>query len=154
MDTRIKLKKAALALGLLLIASFWLAAALAQQSPVSDSRLLAPLVEAVESIGMTVDDMDRSVEFYTKVLSFEPVSDVDAHIGFEMKCVIAIRRNLAVMVFTLCAHSKTATYCARYFLWTPRNGRRKFRKPVQIPSMVLQCTSRTPSPSSSRAYSR
>src|SRR5262249_53882255 len=31
--------------------------------------------------------------------------------------------------------------------------RRKFRSPVQIPSSVLTCTSRTPSPSSSRAYS-
>src|SRR5205823_2544917 len=45
------------------------------------------------------------------------------------------------------------TYCSKYFLLTPRNGRRKFRSPVQIPSSVLQCTSRTPSPSSSRAYS-
>ena len=31
---------------------------------------------------------------------------------------------------------------------TPRNGRRKFRTPVHSPSSVLQCTSRTPSPSS------
>src|SRR5512135_1383741 len=45
------------------------------------------------------------------------------------------------------------TYCSKYALLTPRNGRRKFRSPVQIPSMVLQCTSRTPSPSSSRANS-
>src|SRR6266852_2170583 len=30
----------------------------------------------------------------------------------------------------------------------------KFRRPVQMPSMVLQCTSRIPSPSSSRAHSR
>src|SRR3954467_14275320 len=45
------------------------------------------------------------------------------------------------------------TYCSKYTLFTPRNGRRKFRSPVQIPSSVLQCTSRTPSPSSSRANS-
>jgi hypothetical protein len=45
------------------------------------------------------------------------------------------------------------TYCSKYALLTPRNGRRKFRSPVQIPSIVLQCTSRTPSPSSSRANS-
>src|SRR5947209_5493042 len=44
-------------------------------------------------------------------------------------------------------------YCSKYTLFTPRNGRRKFRSPVQIPSSVLQCTSRTPSPSSSRANS-
>src|SRR5947209_6587736 len=46
-----------------------------------------------------------------------------------------------------------ATYWYRYFLCTPRNGRRKFRSPVHNPSIVLQCTSRTPSPSSSRAHS-
>src|SRR3954447_10984930 len=45
------------------------------------------------------------------------------------------------------------TYCSKYTLFTPRNGRRKFRSPVQIPSSVLQCTSRMPSPSSSRANS-
>src|SRR5947209_6843356 len=44
-------------------------------------------------------------------------------------------------------------YCSKYTLFTPRNGRRKFRSPVQIPSSVLQCTSRTPSPSSPRANS-
>ncbi len=34
-------------------------------------------ITAVDSIGMTVSDMDRSLEFYTKVLTFEPVSDVE-----------------------------------------------------------------------------
>ncbi len=34
-------------------------------------------VEAVESIGMTVSDMDRAVEFYSQVLSFEQISDVE-----------------------------------------------------------------------------
>src|SRR6516162_9943612 len=34
-------------------------------------------VEAVTSIGMTVRDMDRSAEFYSKVLSVEKVSDVE-----------------------------------------------------------------------------
>ncbi|CAN5581523.1 VOC family protein [soil metagenome] len=32
-------------------------------------------VRAVESIGMTVDDMDRSVDFYTRVLDFKKISD-------------------------------------------------------------------------------
>src|ERR1700733_3233071 len=40
-----------------------------------------------------------------------------------------------------------------YALFTPRNGRRKFRKPVHSPSSVLTWTSRIPSPSSSRAHS-
>jgi catechol 2,3-dioxygenase-like lactoylglutathione lyase family enzyme len=34
-------------------------------------------VTAVDSIGMTVSDMDRAVEFYTSVLSFEKMSDVE-----------------------------------------------------------------------------
>ena len=37
---------------------------------------------------------------------------------------------------------------------TPRNVLRKFRIPVHSPSSVLTWTSRTPSPSSSRAHSR
>ena len=36
-----------------------------------------PLVERVGAIGMTVSDMDKSVEFYSRVLSFEKVSDVE-----------------------------------------------------------------------------
>ena len=35
------------------------------------------LVTEVASVGITVADMDRSVEFYSKVLSFEKVSDVE-----------------------------------------------------------------------------
>jgi len=34
-------------------------------------------IEAVESVGMTVSDMDASVDFYTRVLTFEKVSDVE-----------------------------------------------------------------------------
>jgi catechol 2,3-dioxygenase-like lactoylglutathione lyase family enzyme len=36
-----------------------------------------PLVQSIDAIGMTVGDMDRSVEFFSKVLSFEKVSDVE-----------------------------------------------------------------------------
>jgi catechol 2,3-dioxygenase-like lactoylglutathione lyase family enzyme len=35
----------------------------------------APLATGVDSIGLTVSDLDRSVEFYTKVLTFERVSE-------------------------------------------------------------------------------
>jgi len=35
------------------------------------------LVQAVEAIGMTVSDMERALDFYTKVLMFEKVSDVE-----------------------------------------------------------------------------
>src|SRR5262249_21321555 len=37
----------------------------------------APVVKAVAAVGMTVADMDRSLEFYTGVLPFEKVSDVE-----------------------------------------------------------------------------
>lgn len=34
-------------------------------------------VTVVDSIGMTVEDMDRAVDFYTRALSFEKISDVE-----------------------------------------------------------------------------
>lgn len=37
----------------------------------------APLVSAVESVGITVDDMDRAVEWYSRVLTFEKVSETE-----------------------------------------------------------------------------
>jgi catechol 2,3-dioxygenase-like lactoylglutathione lyase family enzyme len=36
-----------------------------------------PLVTAVDAIGITVSDADRAVEFYSKVLTFEKVSDTE-----------------------------------------------------------------------------
>jgi catechol 2,3-dioxygenase-like lactoylglutathione lyase family enzyme len=44
---------------------------LAQTQPVQNA------VIAVESVGMTVSDMDRAIDFYTNVLSFKKVSDVE-----------------------------------------------------------------------------
>ena len=35
------------------------------------------IVKSVDAVGMTVSDMDRSVEFFSKVLSFEKVSDIE-----------------------------------------------------------------------------
>ena len=37
----------------------------------ADSSGAPPIVASIDSIGITVDDMDRAVEFYTKVLGFE-----------------------------------------------------------------------------------
>jgi catechol 2,3-dioxygenase-like lactoylglutathione lyase family enzyme len=37
----------------------------------------APLVTAVDAVGMTVSDMDRSLAFYSTVLGFEHVADVE-----------------------------------------------------------------------------
>jgi catechol 2,3-dioxygenase-like lactoylglutathione lyase family enzyme len=38
-----------------------------------------PIVTSVDSIGLTVSDLDRSVEFYSRVLSFEEVSETEVH---------------------------------------------------------------------------
>src|SRR6266850_433223 len=57
---------------LLFVFGFWSAPALAQ------------IVKSVEAVGMTVSDMDRSIEFFSKVLSFEKVSEVEvAGIEYE-----------------------------------------------------------------------
>ncbi len=54
------------AIGLIL----WFAPALLSGAPSS-----TPLIEAVERVGMTVSHMERSIEFFTNVLTFEKVSD-------------------------------------------------------------------------------
>jgi catechol 2,3-dioxygenase-like lactoylglutathione lyase family enzyme len=46
---------------------------------VAVSSACAQVVKSVEAVGMTVADMDRSVEFFSKVLSFEKISDVEVH---------------------------------------------------------------------------
>ncbi|HXE76369.1 MAG TPA: VOC family protein [Candidatus Xenobia bacterium] len=42
-----------------------------------DARAQAPLVTGVDSVSITVSDMDRSVDFFTDVLTFEKVSDIE-----------------------------------------------------------------------------
>jgi len=37
----------------------------------------SPLVDGVDAIGITVSDMDRAVDFYSRVLTFEKVSDTE-----------------------------------------------------------------------------
>jgi catechol 2,3-dioxygenase-like lactoylglutathione lyase family enzyme len=41
------------------------------------ARAQAPRVKAVDAVGLTVSDIDRSVEFFSQVLSFEKVSEVE-----------------------------------------------------------------------------
>jgi catechol 2,3-dioxygenase-like lactoylglutathione lyase family enzyme len=53
----------------LAVSQFFTQYALAHQNPA--------LVEGVEAIGITVSDMDRAVDFYSKVLAFEKVSDTE-----------------------------------------------------------------------------
>jgi catechol 2,3-dioxygenase-like lactoylglutathione lyase family enzyme len=54
------------------------AAALAlSASAAGAGTLTTPRVGGVEVVGLTVSDMDRSVDFFSKVLTFEKVSDVE-----------------------------------------------------------------------------
>jgi catechol 2,3-dioxygenase-like lactoylglutathione lyase family enzyme len=46
------------------------------------SRVWAQIVKSVDAVGMSVSDMDRSVEFFSKVLWFEKVSDIEV-VGSE-----------------------------------------------------------------------
>lgn len=53
-----------------------------QQSPslptqLAQTQTIQNAVVAVESVGMTVSEMDRAVDFYSTVLSFKKVSDVE-----------------------------------------------------------------------------
>jgi catechol 2,3-dioxygenase-like lactoylglutathione lyase family enzyme len=43
----------------------------------ADEPAQQPSVRSVDSVGITVADMDRSVEFFSKVLEFEKLSDVE-----------------------------------------------------------------------------
>lgn len=54
-------------IALLFALVFWSAPAFARE----------PIVKSVEAVGMTVSDMERSVEFFSKVLSFEKIGDVE-----------------------------------------------------------------------------
>ena len=58
-----------------------------------------PLVSAVDSIGLTVSDLDRSVEFYSKVLHFEKVSEteVDGDAYERLQGVFGLRMRIARM---------------------------------------------------------
>jgi catechol 2,3-dioxygenase-like lactoylglutathione lyase family enzyme len=60
-----------LVVALLLVLGSSIQTAQAQTSPTQ------VLVIEVAAVGMTVSDMDRAVDFYSKVLSFEKVSDVE-----------------------------------------------------------------------------
>ncbi len=62
-----KLKRTTLSLYLLLVLGFWLLAARAQESSTPDAARRTVLVTAVDAVGMTVADMDRSIEFYTQI---------------------------------------------------------------------------------------
>ena len=58
-----------------------------------------PLVKAVDSIGLTVSDLDRSVEFYSSVLQFQKVSEteVDGESYEHLEGVFGLRMRIARM---------------------------------------------------------
>ena len=66
-----QLRNGLLSLVLLVLAAPWIKSA----TPTSSSD--QPAVLALDSVGLTVRDMDRSVEFFSRILSFEKVSDVE-----------------------------------------------------------------------------
>jgi len=55
----------------------WLVAIVALVLSASAQAQTTRPIEAVARIGMTVDDMDRSIEFFTRVLNFVPRSEVE-----------------------------------------------------------------------------
>jgi catechol 2,3-dioxygenase-like lactoylglutathione lyase family enzyme len=59
--------------------SLWVLSVFSLAQPVARAQQSGPqpLVTAVDGVGMTVSDMDRAVEFYGKILSFEKVSDTE-----------------------------------------------------------------------------
>lgn len=64
------------AIGLLLALVFWQTMAMGQALAPAKASTTAAVVR-VDAVGMTVSDMDRSVDFFSRVLSFEKVSDVE-----------------------------------------------------------------------------
>ena len=78
-------------LALLLSICFWAQAA--------DTAASRSLVWAVDAVGITVSDLDRSVEFFSKVLSFEKVSEVElAGADYErLQGVFGLRMRVARM---------------------------------------------------------
>ena len=46
-------------------------------APTSAARDPRPIARALDAVGFTVSDMDRAIDFYSKVLTFEKVSDTE-----------------------------------------------------------------------------
>jgi catechol 2,3-dioxygenase-like lactoylglutathione lyase family enzyme len=50
---------------------------IALQLPPLSAQTAAPVVSGVDSVAITVSDMDRAVDFYSRVLTFQKVSDAE-----------------------------------------------------------------------------
>ncbi len=75
MNQQISPQKRLCALILTLLPLLWLSGLTSRTAAAQQAA--RPLVQAVDAIGFTVSDMERSVEFFSKVLSFEKVSDTE-----------------------------------------------------------------------------
>ena len=63
----------------------------------------AALVTGVGAIGMTVSDMDRSIRFYSQVLSFKKVSDAEVNNQFQQNVteIISAAQGANVTAFIM-----------------------------------------------------
>ena len=66
-----------IAIALATVLAFLVSSGSAQLPASPRLPVAAPQVTRVESVGFTVSDMDRAIDFYTRILSFEKVSDVE-----------------------------------------------------------------------------
>lgn len=62
-------------IAILVLAAFFAQIGSGQNLPVSSRS--AVTVSRVESVGFTVSDMDKAIEFYTNVLQFQKISDIE-----------------------------------------------------------------------------
>ncbi|HEU4334084.1 MAG TPA: VOC family protein, partial [Candidatus Eisenbacteria bacterium] len=71
----------------------------ATKAAVASKTAAAAPIEAVTAVGMTVSDLDRSVEFFTRVLDFEKVSETEiAGDAYErLTGVFAMRARVATL---------------------------------------------------------
>ena len=78
----------------------WLVAFAVLVTPAQSQQVSSPAqVEAVLSVGMTVSDMDRAVDFYSRVLTFDPISDIEvAGPDYEqLSGVFGMRARIVIM---------------------------------------------------------
>jgi catechol 2,3-dioxygenase-like lactoylglutathione lyase family enzyme len=61
--------------GLAMLAVMWLASTTRAQAIEQTAPTTRPAIEGLARIAMTVEDADRSIDFYTRILSFEKISD-------------------------------------------------------------------------------
>jgi len=83
----------------LLVVATLVVPARAQPQATPKDHARAPIVTGVEAVGMTVADMDRALEFFSNVLSFQKMSDVEvAGEAYEhLEGVFGLRMRVARM---------------------------------------------------------